>query len=199
MTGLPLVLDPQRPVIVVSNHVSWWDGFLLRAVQRRLRPRAPLHTVMLDRELKRRPLLRALGAVGIDPVNPASVAHAVETLSARIKRRPDSMILYFPQGQIRPSHIRPLGFLRGIELFARHLPPADILPIGIHLEPLNTISPHAFISAGELRNSRDVKASDLEREVERQLDSIREFIGEHGEHSAAEWPPSKSSMTLAAG
>ncbi len=197
IAGLPHVLDPDRPLIVVSNHVSWWDGFLLRAVQLRLRPHAPLHSVMLQRELKGKPFLKALGAVGIDPLNPASVKRAVAVLSERMRRRPDSMVLYFPQGEIRPSHARPLGFLRGIELFARHLPSADILPIGIHLEPLNTVSPHAFISAGELRDSRVVKASELEHEVERQLDHILHFIGKHGENSAAEWPASGGSLTLA--
>ena len=43
-------LPADRPVVIAANHTSWWDGFLLRDLQRRLRPEAPLYTVMLESE-----------------------------------------------------------------------------------------------------------------------------------------------------
>lgn len=188
IAGLPVAHSADRPLILVSNHVSWWDGFLLRQVQWLLRPGAPLHTIMLEHELQRRPLLRMLGAVGIDPQNPGSVARALRLLGERLERRPDSVVLFFPQGKIWPSHRRPLGFKRGIELFARHLPQADILPIGIHLEPLAAPAPHAFISAAEVVSGRPANAGLLEAEVERELDSIFDLLADYGEDTPARWP-----------
>ncbi|MFP4624931.1 MAG: hypothetical protein ACLFRX_12175, partial [Gemmatimonadota bacterium] len=41
----------ELPVLLLANHVSWWDGFLLREVHRSLRPDAPLHVVMSEAEL----------------------------------------------------------------------------------------------------------------------------------------------------
>jgi 1-acyl-sn-glycerol-3-phosphate acyltransferase len=189
IAGLPLSLDADRPLILISNHVSWWDGFLLREVHRALRPRAPLHTVMLESELNRHRMFRTLGAVGIDPENAASIARCIRVLKDRLEHRPDSVVAFFPQGRIWPTHRRPLQFRRGVELFARHLPSADLLPVAIHIEPLNRVSPTAFLLGGPIRAGGSVSdAPLLEEAVERQLDEIFRFVGEHGEQAPNEWP-----------
>ena len=60
-------MPDRTPLLFVANHVSWWDGFLLRAVQRRLRPDAAFVTVMSAAQLDRFPFFRWLGAIGVDP------------------------------------------------------------------------------------------------------------------------------------
>lgn len=194
ITGLPKPHELTRPLILVANHVSWWDGFLLRRVQRYLRPHAPMHTVMLERELSKWPILRLLGGIGIDPDHPSSVVQSIRVLEERLERRRDSVVLYFPQGMIWPSQKRPLAFHRGIELFAEKLPPADILPIAIHLEPMNTPAPHAFIAADRPVSATSVTRTDLEIAVERQLDAIGALLTGHGEDSLAAWPEIHDSL-----
>jgi 1-acyl-sn-glycerol-3-phosphate acyltransferase len=194
ITGLPKPHELTRPLILVANHVSWWDGFLLRRVQRFLRPHAPMHTVMLERELSKWPILRLLGGIGIDPDHPTSVVQSIRVLEERLERRRDSVVLYFPQGMIWPSQKRPLAFHRGIELFAEKLPPADILPIAIHLEPMNTPAPHAFIAADRPVSATSVTRTDLEIAVERQLDAIGALLTGHGEDSLAAWPEIHDSL-----
>jgi hypothetical protein len=148
IAGLPGRLPPGRPVVLVANHTSWWDGFLLREVHRLLRPRAPLHTVMLASELRRRRILRALGGVGIEPGDAGTLLTALRTLRERVDRSPETVVIFFPQGRIWPTHRRPLGFQRGVELFVRRLAPATVLPVAIHLEPLHRVAPTAFVLAG---------------------------------------------------
>lgn len=190
LAGLPHPDSVAGPLILVANHVSWWDGFVLREVHRALRPRAPLHTVMLEPELRRQPILRALGAVGIEPDRPATIARCVRVLQARIRRRPDSVVLFFPQGRIWPAHRRPLGFRRGIELFAERLPGAVLLPVALHLEPLQRVAPTAFALGGEVLEggSGRATADRLEAAVARGLDRIHGFLDEHGEAAAELWP-----------
>jgi 1-acyl-sn-glycerol-3-phosphate acyltransferase len=190
ITGLPPELESGRPLLLIANHVSWWDGFLLHEVHRALRPRAPLHTVMLESELHQHRLLRSLGAVGLHPESAASVARCIRTLKGRVERRPDSIVAFFPQGRIRPAGNRPLGFRRGIELFARNLPGTVILPVAIQIEPLNRISPTAFLSAGDPveGGGPGTEVERLEGAVTAELDRILHFLTEHGESAPESWP-----------
>lgn len=187
MVGLPDDLPPDRPILFAPNHVSWWDGFVTLQIRRALRPRAPIYTLMTEAELRRFPYFRRIGALGIERRQPTSIARALRFLAAQMAERSDTMLVVFPQGRIWPSHRRPLGFERGIELFARRLQPL-ILPIGIHVEPLNRASPTIFAAIGEPLGPA-ASAREVEAAVEEELDRILDFISIHGEDAATAWPP----------
>jgi 1-acyl-sn-glycerol-3-phosphate acyltransferase len=179
------------PVLVAANHVSWWDGFLLREAHERLRPRQPFCIVMTERELSRRPWLRALGAVGIEPGSVSSVRRAFREAGHRRRDEPGSFFVYFPQGVIWPSSRRPLGFERGVALLARVLAPVSILPAAIHIEPLNRARPTPFLVLGEplvVEPGDSVGASQLAGRVEQELDRLHTFLERHGENAIDAWP-----------
>jgi hypothetical protein len=217
IAGLPRGLAPGAPIILIANHVSWWDGFLLREVHRRLRPRARLTNVMLAGELSRRPLLRALGAEPVQPGSTASLRALMRRLDELRSGDPEFVLVYFPQGRIWPADRRPLGFRTGIERIVRRLAPATILPVALRIEPLNTVSPVGFISVGQQiavagrdalvepggtgqapadfrgplpeRTLRErITAAVLEAAVTTELDRIGAFLGATGEDAAAAWP-----------
>jgi 1-acyl-sn-glycerol-3-phosphate acyltransferase len=146
--NLPASLPPGRPVLLVGNHISNWDGFLFREVQRRLAPSWPVFSIMLEAELRQRPLFRRLGGIGIDPGAPSSVANALRAVRGLRKGGGDFFLSYFPQGRITPAATRPLGFLGGIDLFLRAMAPATVLPAGIHMEPMRKLRPAMFVSLG---------------------------------------------------
>ena len=178
---------PGMPVMLVANHVSWWDGFLLREVHRRLRPRAPFHVVMAAPELRRHPYLRLLGAVplGATRLGPRRL---LGDLEARVAARPDAVVGYFPQGRIWPSHRRPLGFSRGAAWLAGRLAPLAVVPVGLHLQPLTRPAPAAFVSVGRAFVVREaVDPCRLEREVAHLLDGVLAHAAAHGEDAARRW------------
>lgn len=176
-------------VVMVANHVSWWDGFLLRDVHRRLGDESPLFTVMLEEELARRPFLRRLGAVGIVPGRRGSIRGLLRGLEGLRERYHAPWLSFFPQGRIRPSWARPLRFQPGIQAVLRRLEGAAVLPVALHLEPLNRVRPTAFVSVGPaLAPQSDRSPAALERAVEAELDRILSFIRVHGEEAPAQWP-----------
>ena len=187
LAGLPRTL-PDGPVVLAANHGSWWDPFVLREVQRALRPGAPLFHVMLERELARRPLLRVLGAVGLEPGSPSSLRACLRLLRRRIGETPDAFVAFYPQGRIWPTHRRPLGFRPGVELLARRIGASAVVPVALHTEPLNAPGPTLLASVGDVIAGDDVSVEVIESAVERALDGLLAFAAARGEALAEAWP-----------
>jgi 1-acyl-sn-glycerol-3-phosphate acyltransferase len=174
---VPPRMPDGAPLILVANHTSWWDGFLLRDIQRRVRPGCALYSVMTARELARNPFLRRIGAVPLDQHSPASLLALLRALRSEARARAGICVSWFPQGRIGPSWQRPLGFRPGIELLVRALQPCWLLPVGIHFEPLNRTLPTAFVSAGvPVRVTAGVQASCVEAAVHERLDRIVDTV-----------------------
>jgi 1-acyl-sn-glycerol-3-phosphate acyltransferase len=158
-SGLTQRIPSDRPVLLFGNHVSNWDGFLYRALQKKLRTGVPIYSLMLERELQRLPLFRALGGVGIDPASAASVARAVRAAQALRTERSDFFFSVFPQGSTFPAGKRPLGFQEGVRHFARALGPVTLLPVALQFEWLGSLRPHVWITVGEPLPETSAKAN----------------------------------------
>lgn len=179
-------LDEDRPLVMVANHISWWDGFIMRAVQRAVRPYSPFSVIMDREHYERFRFFEWIGAVPIEPGSASSTMSTIAELRRRASVRPDLTVTFFPQGRIWPSTRRPLGFGRGVELFIRRLG-ADVLPVGIHLEPLNRVSPTCFVSVGApLVGAPSVDR--VEEAVTEEVDAILQHLALHGESAEQHWP-----------
>ena len=188
-TGVPGELPKDTPLLLVANHVSWWDGFILRPLHQTVRRGGALHTVMLERELERRPFLRRLGGVGLVPGSGSSFRSLLRAFEVERQRDPTLAVLFFPQGRIWPSYRRPLGFRGGVRLLIRALAPVTVLPVGLHLEGGNAMAPTAYVSfAPPALTEGDLPTDWLESTVQDELSAIHEFLAAHGEESEAHWP-----------
>lgn len=183
---VPSGIAPDRPLVIVANHVSWWDGFLLRDLHLRLRPRAPMYTVMNSDELRQRPFFRILGCVPLQRGSPSSMLALVRALRRAARERPDASVVYFPQGRIWPSGRRPLGFHRGIELVAGALAPCTLLPVALHVEPLNRAAPTAFVLPAApiaLEEGGRIRAAALDAAVAARLAALAHILATRGEEA----------------
>lgn len=93
--------DPKRSILLLSNHVSWWDGFwgsYLNDIHWNKR----FHVIMLERELAARKFLRHVGAYSIDPGNRSMIESL--RFTAELLNEPQNMVLLFPQGKICSFH-----------------------------------------------------------------------------------------------
>ncbi|CAM3246401.1 lysophospholipid acyltransferase family protein [Rhodothermus bifroesti] len=181
-------LGSDRAVLLCANHVSWWDGFLLRAVHHRLAAHMPLYTVMLSAQRQRFFWFRWMGALGIDPGNVGSLRRLFRFLHQERKRRP-YWLAFFPQGKIRPSFARPLRFQPGIRLMVRAVHPGWIIPVALHLEPLRYPGPTAFVILGRpIDTTEDPSPEMLEAATQNLLDRLLMWLSEVGEDAEARWP-----------
>lgn len=192
LTGRPgSSVEPGFPLVLVANHESWWDGFLLRAVQRRLRPGAPFRTVMLERELAPRPFLRWLGGLGVTPGSVGSGRRLLSTLRSLRCTDPDTVLAYFPQGAIRPGSPRPLAFRPGVIRVVEALAPATVLPVGIRVTTGVTSRLDAYVSVGEplaVPARGTLALGLLEAAVSEEVEALDAHLRTHGEAAAERWP-----------
>ncbi len=104
------VEDKGMPVLVIANHISWWDGFWMLSLNKKHFHRN-FHVMMLEDQLRKNMFLRQLGAFSLRKRSRdmlESFAYA-----ARLLKQPRNMLLLFPQGEITSQYDYPLDFQKG--------------------------------------------------------------------------------------
>jgi 1-acyl-sn-glycerol-3-phosphate acyltransferase len=104
------VVDRGLPLLMIGNHVSWWDGFLAQYINLELFHRK-IHIMMLEEQLKKRMFLNKTGAYSIRKGDRS----ALESLryTAEILSDPRHLAVLFPQGSIHSLTDWPVKFEKG--------------------------------------------------------------------------------------
>ena len=122
LENLPLT----GPVLIVSNHVSWLDGFFIAAFT----PRRGGALVSAD--IVNRPIVRQLAVrSGMIPTpfsGPRAIREALRSGGVLLDR--SEVLAIFPEGQI--TRIGMVGpFLRGMEVILRGRPHVAVVPVAL--------------------------------------------------------------------
>ncbi|MBS3933324.1 MAG: lysophospholipid acyltransferase family protein [Truepera sp.] len=125
---------PPGGVVLVANHHSWWDGYLVWFLLQRLGRKL---TVMMDREqLKRFRFFRHLGAI----------AHTEVRLALR-RLAGGEVVLIFPEAALRPA-----GWVENLQpgaVFLAERAKTPIVPLAIRVLMRGAEHPEALLSLGE--------------------------------------------------
>lgn len=99
------------PVVVISNHFSYWDGFIHIMLNQKLWKKR-FHFMMLEEELQKNMILSKIGAFSVNKSNFSSIDSI--RYSAEILRNPDNLLLFFPQGEIQSLYTNRFSFEKGV-------------------------------------------------------------------------------------
>ena len=141
---------PDGGVVLVANHVTYVDAFVLAVVLRRT-PRFVMHNHWYDRPVVRT-LFGALGVIPIDsqhknrPVFDAAFDEIARALSN------DELVILFPEGALTPDG-EMLEFKKGIEHVVRRTP-VPVVPVGMRGLWGSRFSKQRIRRAGSLRRRR---------------------------------------------
>jgi 1-acyl-sn-glycerol-3-phosphate acyltransferase len=177
------------PLLVVSNHTSWWDPLVILHASRHLLG-ADGHALMDAKNLRRLPFFALVGAFGVDLDDAGDGAAAIR-YAARLLDRPGRLVWIFPQGREVPVTVRPLGFRPGSAEIARVAKRAVTIPAALRYEHAGTEKPDLYLSFGEpLPAERDpakgraaqeqAVAAEMER-IERAVRGEEGFVDAHRE------------------
>lgn len=173
--------DAQRaleaaPVLLVSNHTSWWDVMFAVYVVHRVLKGCDAFAMMDAANLRRLPFFARMGAFGVERAEAGQgLARDSIDYAAGLLAAPGRLVWVFPQGDERPARLRPLGFRRGAAVVAHARPDALIVPLGFHYTLERTAKPCAYLSFGKpvLRgDSVAATTAAMEAAVTAQLDRI---------------------------
>ncbi|MBN1789643.1 MAG: lysophospholipid acyltransferase family protein [Bacteroidales bacterium] len=104
--------EKNKPVLVIANHISWWDGFwtvylILKVFHRKF------HFMMLEDQLRKVSIFSLTGGFSIKKGSRSvieSLKYTVELLSDN-----RNLVLLFPQGKLTSLYDQSFHFEKGLE------------------------------------------------------------------------------------
>ncbi|MDQ2801746.1 MAG: lysophospholipid acyltransferase family protein, partial [Pseudomonadota bacterium] len=145
-SGLPDI-PIGRPLIVFSNHPSWWDPALYILLQTTLLPGRHGFGPMDAAALGKYGLLARMGVFGIEMGTPRGAARFLRT-SLGLLGDPRTVLWITAEGAFTDPRTRPVRLRPGIAHLARHVPGAVLLPLAIEYSFWNESRPEALVRFG---------------------------------------------------
>lgn len=154
----------QSPLLVVSNHTSYWDPLVALLFSVRIL-RADGYAMMDATNLRRLPFFRKVGAFGVDLDDARDGARAIR-YGAKLLSGPGKLLWVFPQGKEVPAVEAPLVFRGGSAEIARVAKHARTLPVGIRYVFAGERLPRLYVSIGApLAHDRDTERARAAQET----------------------------------
>ena len=141
------VLPAGRPVVVFTNHPSWWDPAMFLLVHRTLMRGRAGYGPMEAAALARYGVLRRMGMFGIEADSRAGAATFLR-LGARVLGTPSGVLWVTAQGMFADARLRPVALRPGLAHLARLAPGALLLPLAAEYPFWNESRPEALLRFG---------------------------------------------------
>lgn len=104
--------DTGKPVLVIVNHIGWWDGFWLMHFNLKVLHRK-FHFMMLEEQLKKHWYFQYSGAFSVKK-HSRSVVESINYTTDLLKNS-ENMVFMFPQGEINSLYANVMHFESGIQ------------------------------------------------------------------------------------
>lgn len=110
--------DRNLPILLVSNHTSWWDGFWVLYTNMKIFNRK-FHFMMLEEQLRKFWFFNHCGGFSVNR-NSVSVIESLR-YSLNLLNDNRNLVLLFPQGKIESLYQHQFKFERGLEWILKKL------------------------------------------------------------------------------
>lgn len=100
-----------KAILLLANHFSWWDGFLLFHLNK-IYFKKHFHAMVLQDTAEKVKFLKYLGAFSIQR-NAKSLIESLD-YAGKLLDNPENLVLIFPQGELYSSHVSNVNFEKGL-------------------------------------------------------------------------------------
>lgn len=133
----------EKPLIIIANHVSWWDGFWIMYLNLKLLHKR-FHFMMLEVQLRKHWYFQYSGAYSVQRRSRS----IIESLDYTVELLKDSknMVFVFPQGMISSMYNDHIKFERGVERIIKQAPDnLDVLFVANFVDFFSEPKPSLFM------------------------------------------------------
>jgi 1-acyl-sn-glycerol-3-phosphate acyltransferase len=106
-----VAVDEEKSVLLLANHFSWWDGFLMYYLNQKVFKKR-FHVMVIEETVQKVSFFKYMGAFSVSKNSRqmlASLNYAAELLND-----PENMVLIFPQGKLYSNFIEDVNFEKGL-------------------------------------------------------------------------------------
>ena len=137
------------PLLLLPNHSTWWDGFFVYLLNKRIFRRTA-YLMMLEEQLTKYRFFSKIGAYSIETKHPQGIVESLQ-YTVELLNQGSPLVSVFPQGHLLPWNTRPLGYKRGVEwVLQEYGKPLPALPLAIRTEFMGEKLPSVFFLFGEV-------------------------------------------------
>jgi 1-acyl-sn-glycerol-3-phosphate acyltransferase len=179
--------DIHKPLLLLPNHSSWWDGFFIYLVNKKIL-RRKTYLMMLEEQLRQNRFFRFLGVYSVKSDTYKDVKDSIQyTIHLLTSKEKPLLVCLFPQGELLSWHLRPIEFKRGLEfILKRTNATLDLCFLGLRIEFLAEQRPEVFMQFSPIKKIRPQQhypIAELESEFTSFMDRFGEKIvdGEKGQ------------------
>lgn len=104
-------LKKDSSILVMANHFSWWDGFLIFYINKKVFKKK-FHVLVNADNYNKVGFLKYLGAFAAEYKG----KDVLETLNyaGQLLDDPENLVLVFPQGKLHSNHLKNINFEKGV-------------------------------------------------------------------------------------
>jgi len=135
--------DRGLPVLLICNHMSWWDGIWAFHFNREVLHRK-FHFMMLEEQLRKNWFFKYTGGFSVTKKSKS----IIETIyyTAELLQNPENSVLMFPQGEIQSMHLHQFHFENGIgKILGKTSDPFQIVMLANLVDYFSDVKPNVAI------------------------------------------------------
>lgn len=176
--GLPL-RNCELPLVVFSNHASWWDPLLWLALKTEFFSSQRAFSPIDAKALARYKLLSRLGFFGVEQKTGRGAIQFLRT-AEKILRQPGHILALTPQGRFADARERPVRFETGVGHLAARVKRAVFLPMASEFVYWEERLPEILVRFGEPIEVDAASKMDAEGWTalfEQRLETVQDALG----------------------
>ncbi|MEP6777917.1 MAG: lysophospholipid acyltransferase family protein [Chthoniobacterales bacterium] len=175
LAGLP-PSGCDSPLVIFSNHASWWDPLLWLALKADFFPSQRAFSPIDAKALTRYKILSRLGFFGVEQKTGRGAIQFLRT-AENILRQPGHILALTPQGRFADSRERPVRFETGLGHLGARVQGAVFLPMASEFVYWEERLPEILVRFGEPISTNDARdAESWTLLFEQKLESVQDAL-----------------------